>query len=149
MRFRRKGRFSELVERQLDLFAADDAELLAEAADAERAWNAAVAEDAEEAYGDYQLVVDAIADRLLDIRESYARTLDEDGASEYSAAFTREATRRYRRYATLLADLEDYGRRGFSRRHARRSRGCRNFASLRWADASRLRPCRSSDRPSA
>ena len=107
MRFRRKGRFSELVERQLDLFAADDADLVAEAAEAERAWNAAAAGDAEEAYGDYQLVVDAIADRLLDIRESYAHTLDEDAASEYSAAFTREATRRYRRYATLLADLED------------------------------------------
>ena len=107
VRFRRKGRFSELVERQLDLFAADDAELLAEAAEAEGAWNAAAAEDAEEAYGDYQLVVDAIADRLLDIRESYAHTLDEEAASEYSAAFTREATRRYRRYATLLADLED------------------------------------------
>ncbi len=65
------------------------------------------AEDAEEAYGDYQLVVDAIADRLLDIRESYARSLDDDAASEYSAAFTRGATRRYRRYATLLADLDE------------------------------------------
>ena len=107
MRFRRKGRFNELVERQLDLFAADDAELLAEAAEAEAAWNTAPAEDAEEAYGDYQLVVDAIADRLLDIRESYAHTLDEDAAEEYGADFTREATRRYRRYATLLADLED------------------------------------------
>jgi len=107
VRFRRRGRFSELVERQLDLFAADDAELLTEAAEAEDAWNAAPADDAEEAYGDYQLVVDAIADRLLDIRESYAYTLDEDAASEYSAAFTKEATRRYRRYTTLLADLED------------------------------------------
>ena len=71
------------------------------------AWNAAAAEDAEEAYGDYQLVVDAIADRLLDIRESYARSLDEQAASEYGAEFTREATRRYRRYATLLADLDE------------------------------------------
>ena len=50
------------------------------------------AEDAEEAYGDYQLVVDAIADRLLDIRESYARSLDEDAATEYAAEFTRAAT---------------------------------------------------------
>ena len=107
MRFRRKGRFSELVERQLDLFAADDADLLAEASEAEAAWNVAPAEDAEEAYGDYQLVVDAIADRLLEIRESYAHTLDDEAASEYSADFTREATRRYRRYATLLADLEE------------------------------------------
>ena len=107
MRFGRRGRFHDLVERQLDLFAADDAELLAEAAEAEDAWNAAAADEAEEAYGDYQLVVDAIADRLLDIRESYAGTLDEDAAAEYAAEFTRAATRRYRRYATLLADLDE------------------------------------------
>ena len=44
---------------------------------------------------DYQLVVDAIADQLLDLRESYA------------AAFTRAATKRFRRYAGLLADVEE------------------------------------------
>ena len=107
MRFRRRGRFHDLVETQLDLFAVDDADLLAEAAEAEQAWNSTSAEDAEEAYGDYQLVVDAIADRLLDIRETYARTLDEDVAVEYAAAFNRAATKRFRRYATLLSDLDD------------------------------------------
>ena len=106
MKFRRHRRFRELVARQLDLFASDDAELLAEAVEAESAWNAAAAEDAEEAYGDYQLVVDAIADRLLDIRESYSRSLDDEAAAEYATEFTREATRRFRRYATLLADLD-------------------------------------------
>lgn len=106
MRFRRHGRFRELVERQLDLFASDDAELLAEAVEAESKWNTASAEDAEEAYGDYQLVVDAVADRLLDIRESYSRSLDDEAAAEYAAEFTREATRRFRGYATLLADLD-------------------------------------------
>jgi hypothetical protein len=109
MRFRGRGRFHALVERQLDLFAIDDAELLAEAADAESAWNAAAAEEAEEAYGDYQLVVDAIADRLLDIRESYSQSLEASAGAEYRDAFTREATRRFRRYATLLADLDDEG----------------------------------------
>jgi len=106
VRFRR-GRFHDLVERQLDLFAEDDAELLEEALEAEAAYDSAEARGAEEAYGDYQLVVDAIADRLLDIRESYARTLDQDAAAEYSADFTRAATKRFRRYATLLADLEE------------------------------------------
>ena len=106
MIFRRHGRFHELVVRQLDLFALDDADLLQEAVEAEAAYGKSSAEDAEEAYGDYQLVVDAIADRLLDIRESYARTLDSDAAEEYGAEFTREATKRYRRYATLLADLD-------------------------------------------
>ncbi len=107
MKFRRRSRFHDLVERQLDLFAADDADLLAEAADAESAWNSATADDAEEAYGDYQLVVDAIADRLLEIRENYASSLDDEASSEYTAEFTSEATRRFRRYSTLLADLDE------------------------------------------
>ena len=106
MRLRRRGRFHDLVERQLDLFAADHADLLEEAAEAEAAWNSATAEDAEEAYGDYQLVVDAIADRLLDIRETYVSSLDDDASSEYTVEFSRQARRRFRRYSTLLADLE-------------------------------------------
>ena len=107
MKFGRSGRFHELVERQLDLFATDDAELLAEATEAEAAWNSGSAENAEEAYGDYQLVVDAIADRLLDIRGTYARSLDDEAASAYCSEFTQGARRRFRRYATLLADLDE------------------------------------------
>lgn len=107
MIFRRRSRFHELVERQLDLFAEDEGALLTEAQEAETAWNSTTADSAEEAYGDYQLVVDAIADRLLDIRETYAHTLDEEAAAEYAAEFTRVATRRYRRYTTLLADLDE------------------------------------------
>lgn len=102
----RRGRFDELVSRQLDLFTADEAELLQEASDAEEAWNRVSRDDAEEAYGDYQLVVDAIADRLLELRETYARTLAPGVDTEYVAAFNRAATRRFRRYATLLSDLE-------------------------------------------
>jgi hypothetical protein len=107
VRLGRRGRFDDLVERQLDLFAVDEADLIAEAEEAERAWNATSAEGAEEAYGDYQLVVDAIADRLLDIRETYSATLDEEAAAEYSAAFTKAATKRFRRYVSLLADLDE------------------------------------------
>lgn len=102
----RRGRFDELVSRQLDLFTADEAELLQEASDAEEAWNRVSRDDAEEAYGDYQLVVDAIADKLLELRETYARTLAPGVHAEYVAAFNRAATRRFRRYATLLSDLE-------------------------------------------
>ena len=104
MILRRRGRFDELVTRQLDLFAADDAELLAEAAEAEAAWERAPREEAEEAYGDFQLVVDAIGDRLLDIRETYAATLDDDAAAEYRPAFTRAARKRFGHAATVLAD---------------------------------------------
>jgi hypothetical protein len=106
VKFRRRSRFHELVERQLDLFAADDATLLREADEADAAWNRVGRDESEEAFGDYQLVVDAIADRLLDIRETYRGTLAADADAEYAAAFTRAATRRFRRYATLLADLD-------------------------------------------
>lgn len=107
MRLRRRGPFDELADRQLDLFAVDEADLLREAADAEAAWTRTGREDAEEAYGDYQLVVDALADRLLDVRESYASTLDDATVDGYRAAFSRAATRRFGRYASLLADLDD------------------------------------------
>ena len=107
MRLRRRDPFEELVARQLALFAADESELLQEAVDAESAWMRSGREDAEEAYGDYQLVVDAIADRLLDLREAYAATLpDETVADAYRQAFAAGASRRFRRYATLVADLE-------------------------------------------
>ncbi len=106
MRLRPRRPFEELVDRQLALFAEDDAELLREAVEAEAAWNAAGRETAEDAYGDYQLVVDAIADRLLDLREGYAATLDADAADAYRRAFAAGATRRFRRYASLVADLE-------------------------------------------
>jgi hypothetical protein len=102
--FRRSGRFDELVRTQLDLFAEDEAELLEEAQEADEAQTNADRDEAEELYGDYQLVVDAIADRLLDLRETYAATLEDDAADEYRAAFTRAAMKRFPRFAGLLAD---------------------------------------------
>jgi hypothetical protein len=106
LRLRRRGPFEELVERQLTIFGADEAELLQEADEAEAAWNAAGRDTAEEAYGDYQLVVDALADRLLELREAYAATLDPETADAYRAAFGTAAARRFRRYASLVSDLE-------------------------------------------
>lgn len=107
MSFRRDRRFDDLASRQLDLFETDEADLLAEIAEAEDAWSRAPREEAEERYGDYQLAVDAAADRLLDIRESYAGTLGEDVVADaYRASFNRAALRRYRRLSTLLDDLD-------------------------------------------
>jgi hypothetical protein len=106
VRLRRRDPFAELVERQLALFAEDEAELLQEAAEAEAAWNRSGRDTAEEAYGDYQLVVDAIADRLLDLREGYAASLEADQADAYRRAFAAGAGRRFRRYASLVVDLE-------------------------------------------
>jgi len=97
-----RGRFHDLVQRQLDLFAADEAELLAEGEEADAAWTKADRDDTEELYGDFQLIVDAIGEHLYDLREVYAATLDELTADTYRAAFTASAKKRFRRFATLL-----------------------------------------------
>ena len=91
----RRDRFGDLVRRQLDVFAEDDAELLLEAETAERTYDEADRDDAEEAYGDYQLVLEAIADRLSEIRDAYAGTLPDDAIDAYENAFERAARKRY------------------------------------------------------
>lgn len=93
----RRGRFGELVRRQLDLFAEDEAELLRELEIAERAYDTAEREDAEEAYGDLQLVYEAVVDRLGDVRDRYAQTMEDDSRRAYETTFDREARRRYPR----------------------------------------------------
>jgi hypothetical protein len=100
----RRSRFHDVVTRQLDLFAEDEAELLAEAEAADEAWTEAGADDSEELYGDYQLVVDAIGEWLYDLREAYASTLDESAAEEYRAELTRAARKRFGRLASFLED---------------------------------------------
>ena len=99
----RRGRFQDLVERQLDLFESET-DLITEAAEADAAWSTASADESEELYGDYQLVVDAIGDELRDMQETFAATLDDDTADAYRAAFEKAARKRYGR---LVAFLED------------------------------------------
>jgi hypothetical protein len=100
----RRGRFHDLAERQLDLFEADEGALLEEARTADAAWTRADAAESEELYGEYQLVIDALGERLYDIREGYASSLDHAAAGEYRAAFDRAALKRYGRYATFLEE---------------------------------------------
>ena len=93
MKFRR--RFADLIARQLDVFATDEAELLAEVRDAERTYNRAERDEAEEKYGDYVDVVETATEALADMRDRFARTLEEDAAEEYEAAFNRAVKRRW------------------------------------------------------
>ena len=103
----RGRRFAELVGRQLDLFAEDETELLREAEEADEVYGRAAREDAEEAYGDLQLVLETVAERLAELRDTYARTLDERAAGEYARSFDREARRRLGRLADGLWEWED------------------------------------------
>ena len=102
----RRSRFRELIQRQLDLFATDETDLLEEAEEADAAWTSAQRDETEERYGDYQLVVDALGERLYDLREAYASTLDEEAAAEYRNAFDSAAGKRFRRFAGFL-EAED------------------------------------------
>jgi hypothetical protein len=99
-----RNRFGDLVRTQLDLFASDEASLLEEASQADTAWTNADADQSEELYGDYQLVVDTIAEHLYELRETYASTLDGPAADKYRNAFNRAASKRFRRYASFLED---------------------------------------------
>jgi len=99
-----RDRFHDVVRRQLDIFAEDEAELLADAGEADAAWTDAPREESEELFGDYQLVVDAIGEHLYDVREAYAATLAEDAADAYRAVFTTAALKRFRRLASFLEE---------------------------------------------
>jgi hypothetical protein len=91
--FRR--RFADLIARQLDVFAVDEAALLTEVREVEQTYNRAPRDEAEEKYGDYVDVVETATEALADMRDRFARTLDEDAAEEYEAAFNRAVKRRW------------------------------------------------------
>lgn len=91
----RRDRFADLVRRQLDLFTEDEAQLLDEADEAERTYDRAPRDEAEEAYGDYGLVLDSLSEALAELRDTYASTLDDVAALDYERSFDRAAGRRY------------------------------------------------------
>jgi hypothetical protein len=99
--FRR--RYSELVGRQLDLFALDNADLLAECQEALRAYDAAPRDEAEERYAVYDDLLDTGRELLAELRDGYARSLEDDEA--YLAAFDRAALKRFPRLASGLPDV--------------------------------------------
>jgi hypothetical protein len=94
MIFRR--RFADVIARQLDVFAEDEARgLLAEVRELKRRYDEAERENAEEAYGDYTDVVESATEALADMRDRFARTLEEDTAEEYERAFNRAVQKRW------------------------------------------------------
>jgi multidrug resistance efflux pump len=99
------GRFAELIDRQLDLFEEQDAEFLARVEAAERAYDAADREDAEEVYGRYQELVEHGTEALAEMRDAYAATLADDSADEYVAEFNAAVHRRLPRFALEIDDM--------------------------------------------
>jgi hypothetical protein len=99
------SRFAELIERQLDLFEREDADFLARVDEAERAYDRADREDAEEVFGRFQELVEFGTETLAEMRDAYASTLDEDAVADYLAAFNAAVRRRLPRFALEIDEL--------------------------------------------
>jgi len=91
----RRYPFRDVIARQLDLFVEDEADLLEECRDKFRIYHHADREEREEAYGDWVDVVETATEALADMRDRFARTLDEDTAETYEDSFNRAVRKRW------------------------------------------------------
>jgi hypothetical protein len=91
----RRDPFRDVIARQLGLFVEDEADLLEECRAKARSYERAPREDAEEAYGDFVDAVETATEALADMRDRFARTLDEDAAEAYDDAFNRAVRKRW------------------------------------------------------
>jgi hypothetical protein len=94
--------FRDVIDRQLVLFASENAGLLEEIAEAERAYDQADRDEAEERYGDFIDLVDVAGEALAEIRDGFASTLPDETDQAYCDAFNHAALRRWPRLATGL-----------------------------------------------
>jgi hypothetical protein len=102
-----KRRFGELIDRQLDLFEQDNAELFERVDDAEADYRAAAREEAEERFGDLQEVLAEGTELLIEVRDTYSETLDDETVEEYVAAFDFAVLRRFPQFALELEEEQE------------------------------------------
>lgn len=95
-----RSQFKRVVDSQLDLFARENEVLLKRISDALAEYNRAERDDAEELFGEYMDAHAVAAEILEEMRDHYARTLDDpDG---YVDAFNRAVQKRWPVTATEL-----------------------------------------------
>jgi hypothetical protein len=94
----RRRRFADVISRQLDLFEREQADVITECEELERAYNAAPRDEAEERYGDYVDAVETGTELLADLRDHFAMTLDDEASEEYEDAFNRAVAKRLPRF---------------------------------------------------
>jgi hypothetical protein len=100
----RRRRFRDVIERQLAFFEQDDGDLLDDVDRALAKYDRADRDEAEELYGDYQLAIEAATDRLAELRDTYARTLEDDGAEQYVREFNDAVVQRWRDLALAIEE---------------------------------------------
>jgi hypothetical protein len=93
-----RGRFADLIERQLDLFVHEHGGLIGDTEAALSAYNDASRDEAEERYGNFLDLVEAGTDELTAMRDAYAQTMDEESAEEYRELFNQAVRRRLPRF---------------------------------------------------
>ena len=97
-----RGRFVDVVERQIALFTAENAGLIRDTEAALDTYNRAPRDEAEERYGDYLDLVETGTDELVELRDNFAATLDEDSYEEYHDVFNRVVRKRLPRFGLQL-----------------------------------------------
>ena len=95
----RRSRFGEVIERQIDLFVRDNQDVIEEARERLKAYNEADRDEAEELYGDYVDAVETGTELLADIRDHFARTLQEGLDEQYQREFNRAVAKRLPEFA--------------------------------------------------
>jgi hypothetical protein len=96
----RRARFKNVIDAQLDLFEREHRDVLDEAQDRLAQYNRAGRDEAEELYGDYVDAVETGTEILADLRDNYARTVEEP--ERYCAEFNRAVARRLPPFASEI-----------------------------------------------
>ena len=97
-------RFPDLIGRQLDLFEREEAALIADCEEAERAYDLADRTEAEERYGEYLDLVETGTELLAGLRDNFASTMDDEAAEEYEEEFNGVVLKRLPRFALEIED---------------------------------------------
>jgi hypothetical protein len=98
----RRSRFADLIARQLELFEREEADLIRQCDEAERRYDRADRDEAEDRYGDYVDLVEAGTEALAELRWTYAATLDEEAAGQYEQEFNRTVKKRLPRFGAEI-----------------------------------------------
>jgi hypothetical protein len=93
----RRARYTDVIASQIDLFLRDHTDVVDEAAERLDTYNRADRSEAEELYGDYLDAVETGTELLADMRDHYARSVDDpDG---YIGEFNKAVERRLPSFA--------------------------------------------------
>jgi hypothetical protein len=98
------SRFSDVIKRQLEVFAVDQRAIIEDVETALQKYNQAAADEAEARYEEYLDLVEEGTEELAALRDNFASAMDEEAAEEYEAEFNRAVAKRLPRFALQIED---------------------------------------------